>query len=272
VPRIAFVNKMDRNGSDFHATIEQMHKRLAANAAAVQIPYYAQDVLQGAVDLIENKLIVYKDDEGLKFEVNDVPAELEAQAHKYRDRLFEKLAEVDEFVMDAFVHGHKMSVSEIKAAIRRNVIANRFVPVFCGASARNRNVQMLLDAVCDYLPSPLDLPPIKGTNPDTEEFEEIEASDDAPFCALCFKIATDPYVGKIYYIRVYSGTIKSGDYIYNVTKKTKERLTKLVRMHANRREIIESRVVNLNQLVSDLTHMLKRTIGEDVRLTTIHVA
>ena len=239
VPRIAFVNKMDRVGSNFADAVDQMHKKLGANAAAIQLPYYQGDSLAGVIDLIENKLIMYSDELGTQLETLEIPQEMSQQVRKQHDIMLEKIAEVDEKIMDSFVHGKSITVQEIKEAIRRTVIENKFVPVLCGASFKNRGVQPLLDAVCDYLPSPEEAPAIKGTNPDTEEFEEIKASDKAPFCALCFKVATDPYVGKIYYIRVYSGTFKSGSYFYNATKREKERVTKIVRMHANRQEIIE---------------------------------
>lgn len=239
VPRIAFVNKMDRNGSNFFDTIEQMHKKLGANAAAVQLPFKREDFLEGIIDLIETKLIVYKDDLGVDFEVKDVPSDFMDEVKRQREKLLEHLAEADDQVMDAFVHGKKITAAEIKEAIRRTVIQNKFVPVFCGAAFKNKGIQLLLDAICDYLPSPQDVPSIKGTNPDTQEFEEIKTLDKAPFCALCFKVATDPYVGKINYIRVYSGTLKSGEFVYNVSKRTKERIAKLVRMHANRQEVID---------------------------------
>jgi elongation factor G len=239
VPRIAFVNKLDRNGSNFFDTIEQMHKKLGANAAAIQIPFYQNENLTGIVDLIERKLIVYKDETGNEYDIKEVTGDLLNEVNKQRDLLMEKVAEADEKFMDDFVHGKKMGVLEIKEAIRRATIANKFVAVLCGASLKNKGIQLLLDAICDYLPSPQDLPPIKGTNPETQEFEEIEALDKAPFCALCFKVATDPYVGKINYIRVYSGTLNTGEYIYNASKRSKEHVTKLVRMHANRQEIID---------------------------------
>ena len=239
VPRIAFVNKLDRVGSNFSDAIQQMHKKLGANAAAVQMPYYQQDNLLGMVDLIERKLIVYKDELGTELDITDVPSNLKEQSEKLHETLLEKIAEADEKIMDSFVHGKKIAVSDIKDAIRRATIKNKFIPVLCGAAFKNKGIQLLLDAICDYLPSPQDLPPIKGTNPQTEDFEEITASDKAPFCALCFKVATDPYVGKINYLRVYSGTLKSGTYVYNASKKVKERITKLVRMHANRQEVIE---------------------------------
>jgi len=239
VPRIAFVNKLDRNGADFHDVIVQMHKKLGAHAAAIQLPYFQGDDLAGIIDLIEKKLIVYTDATGLKFDVKEIPAELSEQVRKQREVLFEKVAEVDEKVMDSFVHGKKLTVAEVKKAIRESVLANKFVPVLCGTSLKNKGIQMLLDAICDYLPSPEDLAPIKGTNPETGEFEEIAHSDKAPFCALCFKIAADPYVGKLNYVRVYSGTIKAGDHVYNASKREDERITKLIHMHANRQEIID---------------------------------
>jgi elongation factor G len=239
VPRIAFVNKMDRVGSNFLQVIEQMHKKLGANAAAVQLPYYENDNFCGMIDLIERRLILYKDELGLESQVLDIPTEYLEKADTFRDTLLERVAEVDEKLMDSFVHGAKLAPGEIKEAIRRQVIANKFTPVLCGAAFKNKGIQPLLDAICNYLPSPEDLPPVKGTNPASGEFEEIKALDKAPFCALCFKVATDPYVGKINYLRVYSGTLKSGDSLYNATKRVKERVNKLVRMHANRQEIID---------------------------------
>ena len=248
VPRIAFVNKMDRVGGNFLDTVDQMHKKLGANAAAVQLPYYRQENIEGMVDLIEKKIILYKDELGSEFELIEIPPEMAEQVNIQRDIMLEKIAEADEKIMDSFVHGKSITTQEIKEAIRRAVIQNKFVPVLCGAAFKNRGVQPLLDAVCDYLPSPQEAPPIKGINPDTGEFEEIEASDKAPFCALCFKVATDPYVGKIHYVRVYSGTFKSGGYFYNATKREKERVTKIVRMHANRQEIIED--INTGDIVA----------------------
>ncbi|MDD4894377.1 MAG: elongation factor G, partial [Candidatus Omnitrophica bacterium] len=240
VPRIAFVNKLDRVGADFIGTIEQMHKKLGANAAAIQLPYMQGDNIKGVVDLIEKKLLSYKDDLGKEIEVLEVPAELAANVEKYRNLMVEKISEVDDEAMESFVHGKALSNDQIKAAIRRSVIQNKFVPVLCGSSLRNRGIQMLLDAVCAYLPSPLDVPPIKGTNPETGEHEEITTSDDAPFCALCFKVVVDPYVGKISYIRIYSGTFNAGSYVYNASRRIRERVTKLLKMHANRQEIIDS--------------------------------
>ncbi len=240
VPRIAFVNKLDRTGSNFFDTIEQMHKKLGANAAAIQLPFGQEEDLKGIIDLIERKLIVYKDELDREFDILDVPAELNSEVDKYHNVLLEKLAEVDDTIMDSFVHGKAISIAQIKETIRKTVIANKFVPVLCGSSLRNKGIQLLLDAVCDYLPSPVDLPPIKGIEPESGEYEEIVTSDEAPFCALCFKVVVDPYVGKISYIRVYSGTLDAGSYIFNASRRIRERVTKLLRMHANRQEIIDS--------------------------------
>ena len=240
VPRICFVNKMDRTGSDFFGCIEQMRQRLAANVAAIQIPFGREQDFSGVIDIVERKLIHYKDDLGKDIEVIDIPADLLPEVEKYHHVLIEKLAEVDDNVMEDYLHNKEITTEMLKSSIRKNVTANKFVPVLCGASFKNKGIQPLLDAVCDYLPSPLDLPPIKGINPDSGEFEEISTSDSAPFCALSFKVATDPYVGRLNYVRVYSGTVSSGTYIYNASKRTRERVTKIVKMHANRQEIVES--------------------------------
>ncbi len=239
VPRVAFVNKLDRVGSNFFEVVTQMHKKLGANAVAVQLPFGQEENFRGVVDLIEKKIIIYKDELGKEFEVKEVSSDLNEEVNKYHNILLERLAEADEGIMDKFVHGKEIKVADIKEAIRKATINNKFVPVLCGSSLRNKGIQLLIDAICDYLPSPFDLPPIKGTNPDTGEYEEITASDKAPFCALCFKVTTDPYVGRLNYLRVYSGVLKSGARIYNSTKREEERVTKLVQMHANHQEIIE---------------------------------
>ncbi|MFH1641093.1 MAG: elongation factor G, partial [Candidatus Omnitrophota bacterium] len=240
VPRVAFINKMDRTGSNFFQVAEQIHKKLGfTTAAAVQLPFGEEDNFQGIIDLIEKKLILYKDDLGKEFEAQDIPSDLTGKVEKYRNILLEKLAEADETLMDKFVHGQEITSVQIKEGIRRATIKNKFVPVLCGAAFRNKGIQLLLDAICEYLPSPEDLPPIKGIDPQTGNFEEITTSDEAPFCALCFKIATDPYVGKINYVRVYSGSLHSGKYVYNASRRVEERVSKLVRMHANRQEIID---------------------------------
>jgi elongation factor G len=240
VARLAFINKMDRVGADFYSVLDQMRKRLAANAAAIQIPFGQQDEFKGIVDLINQQLIVYRDDSGKDFERVPLPDELTNQAKKYREVLIERLAEADELIMDKFVHAKPINVEELKTAIRRATLVNRFVPVLCGAALKNRGIQSLLDAVCDYLPAPCDLPAIKGIELDSGDYQERTVSDNAPFCALCFKIMTDPYVGRLNFIRVYSGRISKGESVYNATQRIKERLTKLVRMHANRQEIVDS--------------------------------
>jgi len=240
VPRIAFVNKMDRTGSDFFAVIAQMKERLGSNVAAIQLPVGQEGDLNGLIDLVDKRFIHYKDELGKDFEVKDLSEEMIADFDKYRMILVEKVAEADDKIMEEYLHGRSVSNEELKLAIRRGVIANKFVPVLCGSAFKNKGVQMVLDAVKDYLPSPIDVPAVKGTHPDTGEFEEVAADDNAPFTALCFKVATDPFVGKIYFTRMYSGTLTSGTYIYNATKRERERVTKIVKMHANHQEVTDS--------------------------------
>jgi elongation factor G len=240
VPRIAFVNKMDRMGANLLEVVDQMHKRLGTNAAAIQVPFGKEADFQGVVDLIEMKLVHYKDDLGKDIEIKAIPAEMMPDVQKQRIIMIERLAEVDDKIMEDYLHNKEISVADLKTAIRKSVIANKFTPVLCGTAFKNKGVQLVLDAVKDYLPSPLDVPPIKGTNPETGEFEEIKVSEKAPFCALCFKVATDPYVGKINYVRVYSGTLTAGTYIYNASKRERERVTKIVKMHANHQEVADS--------------------------------
>ncbi|MDD4910249.1 MAG: elongation factor G [Candidatus Omnitrophica bacterium] len=239
VPRIAFINKMDRVGADFFGCIEQMHTRLGASAAAVQVPYFKGEEFSGIIDLLKDKMLVYKNETGSEFEYVDVPAEKSDECKKHYEKLVEKTAEADDELMHKFIEGKEISKEEVRAGIRRGVIANKFVPVFCGTSLRNRGIQPLLDGVCDYLPSPKDIPAIKGLEPKSGEYEERAVDDNAPFCALCFKIATDPYVGKLNYVRIYSGSLESGTYIYNMNLREKEKVAKIVRMHANRQEIID---------------------------------
>ena len=240
VPRIAFVNKMDRTGSDFFEVIDQMHKRLGANVAAIQLPFGKESDFKGVVDLVEKKLVLYKDDLGKDIEIKDVPEDMLGDFEKYRMILVEKLAEADDLIMEDYLQGKAVTNEQLKVSIRKTVIANKFVAVLCGTAFKNKGVQLVLDAVRDYLPSPLDVPPVKGTNPDTGEFEEVAADDKSPFTALCFKVATDPFVGKIYFIRMYSGTLTAGTYIYNASKRERERVTKIVKMHANHQEMIDS--------------------------------
>ena len=240
VGRLAFVNKIDRVGADFFGTVEQMHSRLAANAAAIQLPYGIEDNFKGIIDLINEKLILYRDESGKEFDILPVPEDYAQRLKKYREILIERLAEADEIIMDKFVHAKPIELEDIKTAIRRATLANRFVPVLCGATLRNKGIQPLLDAICDFLPSPCDVPAIKGIEPNSGDYEERDVDFDAPFCALCFKIMSDPYVGRLNFIRVYSGTLTSGTYVYNATQRIKERVAKIVRMHANRQEIVNS--------------------------------
>jgi elongation factor G len=240
VPRIAYVNKMDRVGADYFSCIAQIHSHLGANAAAINIPYFNEnEELVGVIDLIANKLITYSDTDGTNQEIREVPQNYLASAKKYREVLLERLVDINSEIFDKVIHGHEIKDEEIKKAIRQGVIANKFVPVLSGASLKNKGVQLVLDAVCEYLPSPLDMPPTKGTNPDSGEYEELIIGDDSPLCALCFKVTTDPYVGRLSYVRVYAGKIKSGSYVYNSTKREEEKVTKIVHMHANEQEIID---------------------------------
>lgn len=240
VARLAFVNKMDRVGADFFATIEQMRSRLGANVAAIQLPLGREDEFKGIIDLVNEKQILYRDDSGKEFNVLPVSEDYRKEVKKYREILIERLAEVDELIMDKFVHAEPISIEDIKAAIRRGTLKNRFVAVLCGSALKNKGINPLLDAVCDYLPAPCDLPAVKGIELDSGDYEERAIDNQAPLCALCFKIMTDPYVGRLNFIRVYSGRLSKGEYVYNATQRLKERVTKLVRMHANRQEVIDS--------------------------------
>lgn len=239
VPRIAFINKVDRVGCDFYGTIKQMHEKLRAPAYAVQLPLGSEDSFKGIIDLIHMKARVYEDDLGLKFYDAEIPADLIEDAQLHREELIEKLSEHDDVLMEKFVHGGTPTEDEIMKAIREATVRNEFVPVLCGSSLKNKGIQFLMNAICDYLPSPLDVLPVKGLNPDTQEEEIREARSDEKFCSLAFKIMTDPYVGKLTFFRVYSGILASGTYIYNANKKIRERIGKLVQMHANKQEIIK---------------------------------
>ncbi len=238
VPRIAFVNKIDRLGADFDRVLGEIHERLGANAAAIEFPDGAENEFKGIVDIINQQYIQYKDDQGLEYERIPVPENLKEKLKQYRHTLLERLADADDMVMERFLEEKEMSPDELMAAIRRAVVQSKFLPVLVGTSLRNKGVQMVLDAVSDFLPSPLDVPPITGIVPKTGELTERQTSPDAPLAALAFKIASDPYVGKLFYTRIYSGRITSGDTIYNSTRGVKERVSKIVLMHANRQEII----------------------------------
>ena len=240
VPRICYANKMDRPAANLEETIKQIHNRLGANAAAVQVPYGLEDNFKGVIDIIEDKLYLYDETSGKNYKLLDVPEESNLEVKAAKDKLIEHLAEADDEVMQYFVEAKPCPKDIIKKAIRRQVVRNAFVPVFCGSSFKNKGIQPILDAVCAYLPSPADKEKIKGTDPNTDQYEERQVSDESSFCGLCFKVASDPYVGRLNFIRVYSGVVKSGTYIYNAVKREKERVTKIVLMHANKQEIIDS--------------------------------
>lgn len=240
VPRIAFVNKMDRVGSDFFRVVEMMKERLGARPLPIQLPLGAEDTFEGVIDLVKMKAVVWKGDQlGAKYEYTDIPSDLLGQAKEYRQALIETACEADEALMEKYFEGEELTEEEIKAAIRKGTINLLFNPVLCGSSFKNKGVQTLLDAVVDYLPSPIDVPPIKGINPRTNQEEIRESKDEAPFSALAFKIMADPYMGQLTYFRVYSGMLESGSYVLNSTKDKKERVGRLLKMHANKREEIK---------------------------------
>lgn len=238
VPRIVFVNKMDKIGADFLYSVKTLHDRLGANAHPVQLPIGAEDQFEGIIDLIEMNATFYGNDLGTDIQVKEIPEELKGMAEEYRGKLIEAVAELDEELMMKYLEGEEISNDELKAAIRKATINVQFYPVLCGSAFKNKGVQKMLDAVLDYLPSPVDIPAIKGTLPDTEEETTREASDDAPFSALAFKIMTDPYVGKLTFFRVYSGILNAGSYVLNSTKGKRERIGRILQMHANHREEI----------------------------------
>ncbi|OAH59322.1 MULTISPECIES: elongation factor G [Bacillaceae] len=238
VPRVVFVNKMDKMGADFLYSVGTIHDRLMANAHPIQLPIGAEDEFSGIIDLIEMKATVYGNDLGTDIEVVDIPADYQDQADEYREKLIEAVAELDEELMEKYLGGEELTNDEIKAAIRKGVINVEFFPVMVGSAFKNKGVQLMLDAVIDYLPAPTDVPAIKGTLPDSDEEVEREASDEAPFSALAFKVMTDPYVGKLTFFRVYSGVLHSGSYVQNSTKGKRERVGRILQMHANSREEI----------------------------------
>ena len=240
VPRMVFVNKMDVMGADFYKVIDQIKDRLQANPVAVQLPIGAEETFTGIIDLITMKAEIYDEDElGTKFSVGEIPADMQDQAEEWREKMLEAVAETDEDLMMKFLDGEEITEKEIKETIRKQTIANQMVPVLCGSAYKNKGVQMLLDGIVDYMPAPIDIPPIRGINPVTGEEEERPSSDEAPFSALAFKIMTDPYVGKLAFFRVYSGTLDSGSYVYNSSKGTRERFGRILQMHANKREDLE---------------------------------
>ena len=239
VPRMIFVNKMDIMGADFFRVYNMVKDRLKANAVPVQLPIGKEETFVGIIDLITMKAEIYEDDLGKVFDIVDIPEDMMDLAQEWREKLVESVAETDEELMMKFLEGEELTVEEIKNQIRKETIACRMVPMFCGSAYRNKGVQMMLDGVVDYMPSPLDIPPIKGINPVTEKEEERHADDNGPFSALAFKIVADPFVGKLAYFRVYSGVLETGSYVYNSTKGKKERIGRILQMHANKREEIE---------------------------------
>ena len=239
VPRMAYVNKMDIMGADFYNVVDMMKERLQCNAVPIQLPIGAEDEFKGLIDLLEMKAYIYNNDLGTDISVTDVPADMQDKAEEYREALLESVAELDEELMEKYFEGEELTIEEIKRAIRKGTIANQIVPVCCGTSYRNKGVQKLLDAVVDYMPSPLDIPAIKGVNPETDEEIERHASDDEPFSALAFKIMTDPFVGKLAFFRVYSGTLNAGSNVYNSNKGNQERIGRILQMHANDRKDID---------------------------------
>ncbi len=238
VPRMAYINKMDITGADFYHTVEMIRERLGANPVCIQLPIGKESDFVGIIDLVTMKAEIYKDEMGEIYEETDIPENMMELAEEYREKLLEALSEIDEDFMEKFLEGEDITVEEIKTVLRKGTVGVDFIPVVCGSSYKNKGVQLLLDAVVDYMPSPLDVPAIIGFDPDTDEEVERQPSDDEPFSALAFKIMTDPFVGKLAFIRVYSGKASSGSYVYNSTKKKRERLGRILQMHANHREEI----------------------------------
>ena len=240
VPRIAFINKMDRVGADFFRGVEMIRTRLGANPLPIQIPIGSEDTFRGVVDLVTKKAVIYTDDLGTQSAETDVPEDLVDTVEEYRTKMIEAVAELDEELMMKYLEGEELTEAEIRAGIRKGTLATKFTPVLCGSAFKNKGVQLLLDAVVYYLPSPVDLPPVKGTAVgDNQTVLERKSADDEPFAALAFKIMADPYVGKLAFFRVYSGTLKSGSYVLNSTKNKRERIGRLLKMHANYREDID---------------------------------
>ncbi len=239
VPRIAFMNKMDKLGADFFMSVNSMIERLGANPVPIQIPIGTEENFRGPIDIVKMRAFYFDDETlGAKFVEDEIPDEYRAQAEEYRDKMLEALADVDENIMEKYLNGEEISEAEIKAALRRGTVELKLTPVICGSAFKNKGVQLLLDAIVDYLPSPLDIPPVKGKTPDGEEAIR-KASDDEPFAALAFKVMTDPYVGQLTYLRIYSGVLTAGSYVYNSSKNKKERIGRLLKMHANKREEIK---------------------------------
>ena len=240
VPRMAYVNKMDIMGADFYRVVQMMKDRLKCNAVPIQLPIGAEDTFKGIIDLVEMKAYVYYDDLGKEIRVEEIPEDMAELAQKYHEELMEHVAEQDDALLEKYFAGEELTIDEIKSCIRKSTLANKMVPVTCGTSYRNKGVQKLLDAIIDYMPAPTDVPAIKGVDPETGEETEHHSSDDEPFAALAFKIATDPFVGKLCFFRVYSGTLDAGSSVYNANKDNTERIGRIVQMHANHRQDIET--------------------------------
>jgi elongation factor G len=240
VPRVCFINKLDRTGADFYKDLESIHKRLTKKAYPLQLPIGSEENFSGIVDLLKQKAFIYKDDLGKEIEETEIPEDMKEKASEYRSSLLEAIAENDESLMEKYLGGEEVPIQDWKKVLRKAVIGNHLIPVLCGSSLKNKGVQKMLDAVCDYLPSPLDVPPVVGHSAD-DETKKIEyvSSDEGPFAALAFKVAADPFVGKLVFVRVYSGVLKSGSYVLNTATGKKERVGRLVRMHANHREEVE---------------------------------
>ena len=239
VPRICFINKIDRTGADFERSFQTILERLTKNAVRMQIPIGQEDKFEGIIDLLEMKAFYFEGNMGIEIRVEDAPENLKADAKKLRNELIEKIVENNEALMNDYLEGKEISVDELKKVIRKAVIANQLVPVFTGSSLKNKGVQLILDAIVDYLPSPIDIPPVKGINPKTKEEIERKASDNEPFTALAFKLQSDPFVGQLTYFRVYSGALEAGSYVYNSSTEEKERIGRILRIHANSREEVK---------------------------------
>ncbi len=240
VPRMAFVNKMDIMGADFYNVLQMMHDRLKCNAVPIQLPIGSETFFKGIIDLLEMKAYIYNDSKALvNYTVEEIPEDMKEKAEEYRAAMIEHIAETDDELMEKYLEGEEFTMEEMKAAIRKSTINNTMVPVVCGTAYKNKGVQKLLDAIVDYMPAPTDIEHIKGINPETEEEEERPSSDDEPFAALAFKIATDPYVGKLCFFRVYSGTVTAGSTVYNSVKDSQERMGRILQMHANHRKDLE---------------------------------
>ena len=240
VPRMVYVNKMDTMGADFYRCVQMLHDRLHANGVPIQLPVGQEDTFKGIIDLIDMQADIYYDDMGNDVRVEPIPEDMQEKAQEYHDKLIEAVAETDEELMMKYLEGEELTKEEIKAALRKATISNEIVPVVCGSSYKNRGVQKLLDAIVDYMPAPTDVEAIKGTNPETGEEEDRISSDDQPFAALAFKIMTDPYVGKLCFFRVYSGTLDAGTTVYNSVKDNNERIGRILQMHANNRKDIDT--------------------------------